>query len=116
MKLRISETEGELTGSQTKLKYFEERIYQLTQENNDFKTIQSKKINNLASEKEQMNNQFNMKLQMLQDRIRELEEKNQMLYVYKEKNEALIKQKEEFQNIIQSQMQQNESKLQQEKL
>jgi hypothetical protein len=32
-----------------------------------------------------------MKLQIMQDRIRDLEEKNQMLYVYKEKNEALSK-------------------------
>ena len=55
---------------------------------------------NLSSENEKLNNQFNMKLQIMQDRIRELEEKNQMLFVYKEKNEALSKQKEEFQNII----------------
>lgn len=32
-----------------------------------------------------------MKIQIMQDRIRDLEEKNQMLYVYKEKNEALFK-------------------------
>jgi hypothetical protein len=32
-----------------------------------------------------------MKIQIMQDRIRDLEEKNQMLYVYKEKNEALSK-------------------------
>ncbi len=46
---------------------------------------------NLTSENEKITNQFNMKIQIMQDRIRDLEEKNQMLYVYKEKNEALSK-------------------------